>query len=118
MPAAVKTRPISLRFKPRTPRRIILRVREQFADYVIDEPEDSDNWFESDLHKEIAARMTPGKYLRHFREAHGLTQKAMGDKVGVGPNYVSDWENGQRPISRFAARKLGEMFNVNPGVFI
>lgn len=118
MSVAVKTRPISLRFKPRTPKRILRMVREQFSDYILDDAEESDDWFKSSLHKEIASRMSPGKYLRHLREAHGLTQNAVGEEVGVAANYVSDWENGHREISRFAARRLGEIFRVSPGLFI
>jgi DNA-binding XRE family transcriptional regulator len=110
--------PISVRFRPRTPLRIIHAVKKQFSDYILDESNVTENWFESELHKEIAAGMKPGDYLRNFREGHGITQKELAEKIGVRSNYLSDIETGQRAISRLIAKKLAGIFNVNPGVFI
>jgi DNA-binding transcriptional regulator YiaG len=103
-----------------TPAKVLRTIRREFSGYIFRESKkkNSENWFETDLHKEISARMTPGKYLRNLREASGMTQKELGEKIGVSANYVSDWENGQRNISRFAAKKLSRLFNVNPGIFI
>jgi ribosome-binding protein aMBF1 (putative translation factor) len=97
---------------------VINAVREEYAVYMVDSEKVSDDWFASDLQKEISERMTPGSYVRHYREAHSLTQKQLGAKVGVNANYVSDWENGHRQVSRFAARKLATLFGVNPGIFV
>jgi ribosome-binding protein aMBF1 (putative translation factor) len=111
-------RPINIRLRPRTPARIINSVKKQFSDYIIDSSDEYEDWFETDLHKEIAARMKPGDYLRNYREAQGITQKDLAEKIGVRVNYFSDMETGQRVISRMNAKKLAAIFNVNPGVFI
>jgi DNA-binding XRE family transcriptional regulator len=118
MSAAVKMRPISIRFRPRTPARVIHSVKRQFSDYIIDASDEYEDWFETDLHRGIASGMKPGDYLRNFREAHRLTQHDLAEKIGVRINYLSDMETGQRAISRMNAKKLAGIFNVNPGVFI
>ncbi len=118
MSVAVKTRPISIRLRPRTPARVIRAVKKQFSDYVIDSSDEYEDWFETDLHREIAARMKPGDYLRNFREATGMTQKDLAERIGVRVNYLSDMEAGRRTISRMKAKKIAATFNVSPGVFI
>jgi ribosome-binding protein aMBF1 (putative translation factor) len=118
MSAAVKTRPISIRFRPLTPARVIHSVKKQFSDYILDASDEYEDWFETDLHREIASGMKPGDYLRNFREAHRMTQHEVAEKIGVRVNYLSDMETGQRTISREKAKMLAGIFNVNPGVFI
>ncbi len=117
MSAAVKTHPISISFKPRTPARVIHAVKRQFSNYILDE-EESVDWFETDLHKEIAARMTPAKTLRTLREMCGWTLAETGEKIGASPYRVSDYETGQRAISKEMAKKLAEVFKTSPAVFI
>jgi len=118
MSVAVRMRPINIRLRPRTPARIIRSVKRQFSEYIIDSRDEFEDWFETDLHKEIAAGMKPGDYLRNYREAHGMTQKDLAEKIGVRVNYLSDLETGQRAISRKNAKKFAEIFKVSPGVFV
>jgi plasmid maintenance system antidote protein VapI len=92
-------------------------MKKQFSKYI-DASDELENWFETDLHKGIAAGMKPGDYLRNFREAQGITQKDLAEKISLRVNYLSDMETGQRMISRMNAKKLGAIFKVNPGVFI
>jgi plasmid maintenance system antidote protein VapI len=124
MQAAEKTRHtkpgVILRFRPRTPSRIIRRIEQEYKEYLLD----SDNynelvvWNDTNLARTIDARMTPGKYLKNLREATGMTQQDIADKTGHRPAYVSDMENDRRAISRMTARKLAEVFHVSPAVFI
>ena len=114
---AVKTRRISIHFKPRTPARVISTIKKQFADYIDDDDELID-YFKTDLHKEISASMTPGDKLRELRKACGWTLAVVGEKIGVTPYRVSDYESGQRSISKTIAKKLAELFGVSPAVFI
>jgi antitoxin component HigA of HigAB toxin-antitoxin module len=118
MPVAVKTHPINIRFKSRTPMRVIQSVRKQFSNYIIDDKDENVNWFETDLHKEIAATMTPAKTLRTLREMTGWTLAETGKKIGVSQYRVSDYETGQRAISKEMAKKLAEVFNTSPAEFI
>jgi DNA-binding XRE family transcriptional regulator len=118
MSVAVRAHPINIRLKARTPARLIRSVKRQLADYIIDEKGEYVDWFETDLHKEIAARMTPGKTLRTLREMCGWTLAETGNKIGVSPYRVSDFETGYRSISKEIAKKLAEVFNTSPAVFI
>jgi ribosome-binding protein aMBF1 (putative translation factor) len=118
MSEAVKTRPINIRFKARTPVRVIHSIRKQFSNYILEDEEEYLDWFKTDLHKEIASGMKPGDYLRNFREAQGMTQKELAEKIAVRVNYLSDMETGQRAISRMTAKRFAMIFKVNAGVFI
>ena len=111
---------IVLRFRSRTPSRIIKHIEKEYRDYLIDGDGGDELvvWEETELARTIDARMTTGKYLRNLREAHGLTQQNIADKTGHRPAYISDMENDRRAISRMTARKLAEMFHVSPAVFI
>ena len=118
MPVAVKTHPINIRFKPRTPTRVIQSVKRQFSNYIIDDNDETVDWFETDLHQEIAGMMTPAKTLRTLREMCGWTLAETGKKVGVSPYRISDYETGQRAISKDMAKKLAEAFKTSPAEFI
>jgi DNA-binding transcriptional regulator YiaG len=118
MSVAVKTRPISLQFRPNTPRRILTLARKEFAEYVIPEDEELVDYFETDIHKEISARMKPKDYLREYRGATGMTLQQVADRVGVNAQRVHDWEQGYRDISKAFAHKLADLFSTSPAVFI
>lgn len=117
MQAAVRKHPIKIMFKARTPKRVIKTIRDQFSEYIDDSDELVD-WFETDEYKEIAKKQTPGSALRNYREMAGWTLAETGEKIGVSPYRISDFENGQRTISKTMAKKLAVIFNTSPAVFI
>jgi plasmid maintenance system antidote protein VapI len=119
MPVAVRTRPINLMFKPRTPQRIIHEIENRYSHYVV-RPSDEEyiEWDKTDLAKELDKEMTPGVFLRLLREAHDMSQAALGEKINVSAKRVSDYENGQRGISKEIAKELAHIFNVSPARFI
>jgi DNA-binding XRE family transcriptional regulator len=118
MQAAVKMHPINIRFKARTPARVIHTVKKQFSNYILEDNDDYVDWFKTDLHKEISARMMPGKTLRTLREMCGWTLAETGKTIGVSPHRVSDFETGQREISKEIAKRLAVVFKVSPLKFI
>jgi transcriptional regulator with XRE-family HTH domain len=75
-------------------------------------------WDKTDLARELDREMTPGVFLRLLREAHDLSQAALGAKISVSAKRVSDYENGQRGISKEIAKQLSHIFNVSPARFI
>lgn len=117
MQAAAKTRRICIKFKPRTPARVINSIKKQYADYI-DDGDELVDYLKTDLHKEVSANMTPAKTLKTYREMCGWTLAETGKKVGVSPYRVSDFETGQRAISKAMAKKLAEVFGTTPAVFI
>jgi DNA-binding XRE family transcriptional regulator len=126
MSAVVKTRHINkvrfhFHFKKSTPRKVLTEISNRYSAYFTDDPGrdnelvdiSSTDWFNT-LEKE----MKPEDYLKHLRDAHGLTQKALGVKVGVNAAHISDYETGQRAISKEMARKFALIFKASPGIFI
>lgn len=103
----------SIKLKPRIPARVINSIKEQYADddVLID-------YSKTDLHKQVSATMTPAKSLRTLRDMCGWTLAETGKKIGVSPYRVSDYETGQRAISKLMAKKLAVVFNTSPAVFI
>lgn len=118
MPGRTRTRPISMRFRRDTPARILLEIRKRYASYL-DEPEVLEEWQGSELERKISSSLKPGDWLRHLREAHGLTQEELGhDLGGVSGSRISDWESHRRSVSKAMAKKLSNIFNVSPERFI
>jgi HTH-type transcriptional regulator / antitoxin HipB len=80
------------------------------------------DYLKTDFHKKVAARLTPGKSLKHLREAHGLSQSELGALVGekqpVRASRISDWENDFRAISKPVAKKFAAIFQVSVDRFI
>jgi DNA-binding transcriptional regulator YiaG len=69
-------------------------------------------------YKDMKKKMKPKDYLKHLREAHGLTQKELGEKINTTASHVSDYETGQRSISKSVAKQLGKIFKTSPAIFI
>lgn len=47
--------------------------------------------------------------LATLAKEQGLTTSELGEKVGVGSNYISIMENGKKPVSELQAMKLKEL---------
>lgn len=102
------------------PSKLLAEVRSQLGPWMpsVDDDELVD-WFSTDLHKKIEARMTPGSWLRELRDAHGWTQKDLGIRLGdVSAARISDWENNHRSISKDIAKQLSELFHVSVERFL
>ncbi len=68
---------------------------------------------------ENAANMSkPGDVLKRYRKRAGLSQKELGDKLGIAKQNISAMERGTRGISKANARKLAEIFQTSPAKFI
>jgi DNA-binding XRE family transcriptional regulator len=128
MSAVVKTRPIErsirgkpylLSFKHSTPRRILVDAHKRYAPYlsaVGDEeyvPIAETPWY-----RQMSKEMTPARYLKTYREIAGYSQARLGELVGTPATRISDYETGQRAISKEMAKKLGEIFRTSPATFI
>ncbi len=69
-------------------------------------------------YKELKAEETPGGNLRFYRRLAHMNQTELGSKLGISKQFVSNMENGSKPISRNMALKLGALFDVPAGRFI
>jgi len=77
------------------------------------------NILDTDWYKSMQPFLIPGKALRIDRENAGLTQKALGAKVGGAPRqHISGMETGRRPIGKKMAKRLAIALNTSPLKFI
>ena len=122
MQVAVKTPRIELEMKGDIPERVILFLEEEYGVSLrqsADDGEEVVNVLETDWYKRTMAAMTPGKALRIYRENAGLTQTALGERMGGIPRqHISNMENGKRPIGKENAKRLAAALHVDYRVFL
>lgn len=123
MSVVVKTRHIKrnylLSFKRNTPRRILADAIKRYAPYLNNNGNnDSIPIADTDWYRRMSDSMTPAKYLKTYREIAGYSQARLGGLVGIPAGRISDFETGQRSISKNTAKKLAEVFKSSPAVFI
>ncbi len=111
MQAVVKTPRIEISVRGAAiPPRLMDVLKEEYGpelSLVEDDGDDLVDAFETQWYKGVKERMTPGTYLRIYRENKGLTQFQLGEVLGGIPRqHISNMEHGRRPISLKMARKL------------
>ena len=122
MLAVVKTPRTNIRIKGQISDRLMeVLVAEYGKDVELTrQPEDElVDVFQTDWYKNTKKSMTPGVYMKIFRENRKMTQAELGKILGGLPRqHVSNMENGLRPISKKIALKLSKVFNVSVERFI
>jgi DNA-binding XRE family transcriptional regulator len=96
-------------------------LRKRFGEIEVIENADDElvEVTKSDWYLSIKQTMSPGENMRVYRELHGMTQAELGAKLGAFTRQnVSNMETGQRPISKVAAKRLAELFDVSVEKFI
>ena len=114
MQAVVKTPHIEISVKgAEIPPKLMKVLKEEYGkelNLVMDGEDELVNVFETQWYKSIKGKMTPGKYLRIYRENKGSTQAQLGKALGGIPRqHISNMENGHRAISLKMARKLSTL---------
>jgi len=120
MLAVVKTPHINVRIQGRLPARLLHVLRTEYGTKLrIEDDNDAHvDFFETDFYKDEKKEMTPGTYLRIYRENHNMTQEELGDKIGASKSFVCDMEHGRRAISKEMAKKVAAIFNISVARFI
>jgi DNA-binding XRE family transcriptional regulator len=124
MLAVVKTPHIKIHIQGRIPARLMNALKKEYGKGVklVDEAEDDDELvdvFQTDWYRRTKARLTPGKSLRIYRQNAKMTQDELGKRLGGLPKqFVSNMENGIRPISKNMALKLASIFKTSVARFI
>jgi len=95
-------------------------LRSHYGDnlQIFDADDELINPKDSAWYKETEKTMTPGTYLRIYRENSEMTQAQLAEHLGVTRFRVSDMERGVRSVSKQSAKKLAEIFDVPAGRFI
>ncbi len=114
MLAVVKTPRTSVRIEGEIPEPILSLLKAEYGKKLVVKLSPDDvlvDVFETDWYKTRKKSMTPGKYMRIYRDNAGLTQEVLGQKLGgLSRHYVSDLEAGTRAISKGIAKTLSELF--------
>lgn len=64
------------------------------------------------------ADQAPGIYLRGLRCREDLTQEEFASRVGIPRRHISEMENNKRPIGKHNARRIADVFNIDPRMFL
>ena len=122
MLAVVKTPLIDIHIRGRIPNKLVTVLKSEYGKKVKLTKEDDDELldiFQTDWYKRIKKTLTPGTNLRIYRQNLRLTQAQLGAKLGNLPKqFVSNMENGIRPISKKTALKLAKIFGTSVDRFI
>ena len=59
-----------------------------------------------------------GKRLKEYRQAAGMTQKQLGELVGITPSAICYLESGSRSIAAKVAIELSKVFGVDSNTFV
>ena len=120
--AVVKTPLTRIRMKGRIPNRIIDVLAQEYGkDLQLTRDADDElvDVFQTAWYKKIKKTLTPGTYMKVFRQNHKMTQAQLGKSLGGIPRqHISNMENGSRPISKKVAIKLARLFDVSVEKFI
>ena len=63
--------------------------------------------------KSCTDTFTKSTRLRELRTAAGLSQEALGQKIGVSGQAISHLESGKRKLTSDMAKRLADFFNVS-----
>jgi DNA-binding XRE family transcriptional regulator len=122
MLAVVKTHRTDLRIQGFIPTPVLRILRHEFGKKLMVKSNDADdtleNVFESSEYKEFKRRVTPGDYVRTYRENKQMTQQDLGEKLGASRAYICDIEHNRRAISKEFAKKLSNFFQISVSRFI
>jgi DNA-binding XRE family transcriptional regulator len=122
MLAVVKTPHTKIRIQGRISNRLLdVLVQEYGEDVQITRDSDDEkvDVFQTEWYKRIKKKLTPGTYMKVFRQNKGMTQAQLGKALGGLPRqHISNMENGSRPISKKTALRLAELFDVSVEKFI
>ena len=123
MQAVVKTPLIEISVRGAAiPPRLMDVLKEEYGPELSLVEDDGDNLadvFETQWYKGVKEKMTPGTYLRIYRENKGLTQLQLGEVLGGIPRqHISNMEHGRRSISLKMARKLSSLLGTPIEKFI
>ena len=122
MLVVAKTPRIDLRIIGEIPEKILRALEEEYGNDLQILGADEDDLVDmttTDWYRETKQGITPGDILRTYRENTGLTQTALGQKIGGVPRqHISNMENGKRPIGKESAKKLAAALNVDYRAFL
>ena len=121
MLAVVKTPHINVRIEGEVSPRLLRLLKTEYGQELKllegDEKETVD-FFKTNFYKTVKKNLTPGTYVKIYRDNLSMTQEQLGAKVGVSKSFVCDVEHNRRAISKEIAKKLSKLFKISPSHLI
>ena len=116
----LRTKERTLEVRGLVPDELIDFLQSHYGDYlqILEADDELINAKESTWYKETEQTMTPGMYLRIYRENARMTQAQLAEKLGVTRFRVSEYEREVRGISKQYAKKLAKILGVPADRFI
>lgn len=121
MLAVVKTPRIDVRIEGDVPPRLLRLLKTEYGPELKladDGENETVDFFKTDFYRKTKKQMTPGTYVKIYRENHGMTQERLGEKLGVSKSFICDVEHDRRSISKEMAKKLSSIFRISADRFI
>jgi len=59
-----------------------------------------------------------GVMLKGYRLKKEMTQRALGEAIGISQNHLSEMEHGKRPIGKELAKRFAKFFNTDYRIFL
>jgi len=122
MLAVVKTPLTDIRIKGRIPNRLLDLLAAEYGKNLQltgEADEELVDVFQTEWYRSTKKGMTPGTYLKIYRENKEMTQAQLGAALGGLPRqHISNMEHDLRPISKKNALKLARLFEVSVERFI
>ena len=116
-----RTKKPTLEIRGNIPSWIISRLKKEYGKQlkITDDEDELINIIQTDWYSKISKKTTPGHALRIYRENSGLSQEALGKKLGNVPRQnVSAMEKGRRGISKEMAKSLSKVLKAPVERFI
>jgi DNA-binding XRE family transcriptional regulator len=119
MQVHVKTPHTKINIEGQISKRLLKVLKKDYGDNVIIEDQEWVIAVETDWYKRTKSEMTPGDYMKAYRLSRGITQAKLGEMLGgLSRQWISDIENGRRPVSKEIAKNLSEIFRTSVEKFL
>ncbi len=118
MQVHVKTPHIKINIEGDVSRKLLRVLKEDFGNSLVIE-EEYELATETEWYTKTKTAMTPGDHLHAYRVSRGYTQARLGKMLGgLSRQWISDIENGRRPIGKETAKKLAKVFKTSVEKFL
>ena len=122
MRAIVRTRGIFIHIEGVIPPALLEVLRDEYGPYLILRAPGIEQMIDvmhAPLYQRVQKELSPGGYLKLYRQDRNLTQRELGEKLGGIPRQnIGNMENGRRPISRMMTLRLAGFFEVSADKFL